>query len=163
MTAYEGPGRPEDPAESARWEAAKHREPSGLFAMSPAVDAAVASVYDGDTIHVHLPLGTKPVLGVDLWAHDVSLRIDGCNARELADPGGKEARDNLRDLLPAGMRIRVSLGRDKYGDRRGANVTLPDGRDLATVLCEEMWAAPWDGRGARPVPPWPRPQIAGLP
>jgi endonuclease YncB( thermonuclease family) len=119
--------------------------------------AVVRDVHDGDTITVDIDLG----LGV--WKHGASLRLYGCNARELKDPGGAEARDNLAALLPVGSRIIVrsykpgrDLPEDKYGGRYDATVALPDGRDLVTLLIAGQWVSPWNGKGARPVPPWPR-------
>jgi endonuclease YncB( thermonuclease family) len=126
--------------------------------MSWRMRATVRNVHDGDTIYGDLDQG----LGV--WNHGASpngmgLRIAGINARELADPGGVEARDYLADLVPVGTLMWVdSLAWDKYAGRIDVNVTLPDGRDLATVLVEGQWAAVWDGKGSRGdhLPPWPR-------
>lgn len=113
--------------------------------------ATVQSVHDGDTITVDVDLG----LGV--WRRGQRVRLDGINARELGVPGGREARDNLAALVPAGSEVALrSVHWDKYGGRIDGAVTLADGRDLAAVLVEGQWAAAWDGSGPRPVPPWPR-------
>jgi endonuclease YncB( thermonuclease family) len=119
--------------------------------------AVVRSVHDGDTITCDVDLG----LGT--WSHGLVLRLYGCNARELTDPGGAEARDNLASLLPLGSRVVVrsyktgrDLPHDKYSGRYDASITLPDGDDLVTLLIAGQWAAAWDGKGAKPVPPWPR-------
>lgn len=86
-----------------------------------------------------------------------SFRILGTNAREVNQPGGLEAISNLMGLLPVGLRVRLdSVKDDKYGGRFLARITLPDGRDLATTLITGQWAAEWNGRGPKPVPPWPR-------
>ena len=125
--------------------------------------ALVATVHDGDTLDVHIDLGTKALLGRALWAHDVPIRLAGCNARELAQPGGPEARDHLAGLLPVGSPAQLSLVTvDKFGGRLDAVVTLPDGSDLVQLLIASNWAAAWDGTGARPVPPWPRPNAPSL-
>jgi hypothetical protein len=50
-----------------------------------------------------------------------------------------------------------SLGPDKYGGRWLGVLTLPDGRDVATQMIRDRYAAPWDGKGTKPVPPWPIP------
>lgn len=120
-------------------------------------NAIVRDVHDGDTITVDIDLG------LHTWKHRISLRLYGCNARELKDPGGAEARDNLAALLPLGSRIVVrshqpdrDLPEDKYGGRYDATVTLLDGSDLVTRLIADQWASPWDGKGTRPVPAWPR-------
>uniref|UniRef100_A0AAU3I7W5 TNase-like domain-containing protein n=1 Tax=Streptomyces sp. NBC_01393 TaxID=2903851 RepID=A0AAU3I7W5_9ACTN len=120
-------------------------------------NAIVTDVHDGDTVTVDLDLG------VDTWKHAFHVRLLGGNARELKDPGGAEAHANLSALLPLGSRVVVlshktghDIEPDKYGGRYLASITLPDGRDLATLLVEQQWLAPWDGKGARPLPPWPR-------
>lgn len=113
--------------------------------------ATVLDVHDGDTI----------TLDVDLGFHchyRTPVRLLGCNARELSDVGGKEARDNLRALLPVGAPVMVSTVKiDKFGGRYDAAITLHDGRDLVALLVATNWCAAWDGTGTRPVPPWPRP------
>jgi endonuclease YncB( thermonuclease family) len=120
--------------------------------------AVVTSVVDGDTIVAEVDLGFHA------WHHG-PFRLAGCNARELHAPGGPEARDHLAALLPPGTPVTIQSTRpgtpvpdDKYAPRYDAAITLPDGRDLVTVLVAEHWAAPWDGRGPAPVPPWPRPE-----
>jgi endonuclease YncB( thermonuclease family) len=122
--------------------------------------AIVRGVHDGDTVTVDLDQGLNE------WRHKLSMRLYGCNARELSQPGGPEARDNLAALLPVGTQVVVhshkvdrDLSPDKYGGRYDAEITLPDGRDLVTLLIEEEWAAAWDGTGTAPVPPWPRTAI----
>jgi len=131
--------------------------------LSAPTSAVVSHVHDGDSLAVSLDLATKPLLGVALWAHDVPIRLAGCNARELAQPGGPEARDNLAALLPAGTAVTVTvLHADKYDPRRDARITLPDGTDLVARLIAEQWLAPWSGSGPKPVPPWPRPEGTAL-
>ena len=119
--------------------------------------AVVTDVHDGDTITVDLDLG------LDTWKHDFHVRLDGGNSRELKQPGGKEARANLSALLPLGSRVVIrshkqgrDVAPDKYGGRYLATVTLPDGRDLVAHLIEQQWLVPWDGKGEKPLPPWPR-------
>jgi endonuclease YncB( thermonuclease family) len=120
-------------------------------------NAVVTDVHDGDTVTVNLDLG------VDTWKHDFHIRLHGGNARELKEPGGKEARANLSALLPVGSQVVVrshKAGRDvdpdKFGGRYLATITLRDGRDVVSHLIEQQWLAPWDGNGPKPLPPWPR-------
>ena len=61
-------------------------------------------------------------------------------------------------LLPAGLWVTVQTFKpDKYGGRYDALITLPDGRDVTTVMCTDGYAAPWNGTGPKPVPLWPLP------
>jgi endonuclease YncB( thermonuclease family) len=128
--------------------------PLRLSAPTPAV---IWAVHDGDTLTALVPLDTKTVIGVPLWA-ELPLRLAGCNARELKDPGGVDARDHLAELLPVGTHVTVVVtGADKYSGRMDGRITLPDGSDLVTVLTADHWVAAWNGTGPKPVPPWPRP------
>jgi micrococcal nuclease len=110
----------------------------------------VVRVQDGDGIDLDVDLGFDT-------HHLGAFRLLGCNARELSQPGGKEARDHLAALLPPGAKVTVrTVKPDKYGGRYLAAVTLADGTDLVTQLIADGWAMPWDGTGPKPVPPWPR-------
>jgi endonuclease YncB( thermonuclease family) len=111
----------------------------------------ILSVVDGDTARADLDLGCT------VWLRGQLLRLNGCNARELHDQGGPEARDNLAALMPPGTVVDVTVvGFDKYSGRLDAQITLPDGRDLVTLLIATGWAAPWNGLGPKPSPIWPR-------
>lgn len=113
--------------------------------------ATVTSVYDGDTFTVLADCG------FEVW-RVVDVRLNGCNARELHDLGGAEARDHVLELMPVGAKVTLTVsGWDKYGDRSDSLVTLPDGRDLTATMIADGYAAVWNGKGAKPVPPWPIP------
>lgn len=136
---------------------------SPLGAAFPrAYPGAVMSVTDGDTLVMLLDRG-----GDDWWR--VSVRLDGVNARELTAPGGREARQHLAGLVAPVSPVSLaelfdgrhtatvrSLRYDKYSGRIDARVLLPDGRDVAQQMVADGFAAAWDGRGPRPVPPWPQ-------
>lgn len=126
--------------------------------------AVVVSVHDGDTVKVFIDRG-----GDDWWL--TNLRLHGCAARELKDPGGPEARDYLTGLL---ARIRPptvadmfqphwqgqceSLSWDKYAGRIQGRLWLPDSPlDVSTLLVRAGFAVVWDGRGVQPKPDWPIP------
>jgi endonuclease YncB( thermonuclease family) len=117
--------------------------------------AYVTAVHDGDTLTVRVDLG------FDTWRVQ-NVRLVGINARELSQPGGREARDHLRSILwPDGVAgdVRVglvSIAYDKYGDRVDGAVLL-GGESLSVRMIADGYAAPWDGRGKAPVPPWPIP------
>lgn len=107
--------------------------------------------HDGDNVRADVDLGC------DAWLMGVSVRLAGGNARELADPGGPEAVANMRAAAPPGARVLLrSLKDDKYGGRLNGRIVMPDGADLTDRLVAGGWMAPWDGRGPKPVPPWPR-------
>lgn len=114
--------------------------------------ATITDVHDGDTVRADVSLG------FDTWRHEQAFRLLSVNAIELRDPGGQEARANLLALLTATPGVILSSVKpDKYGGRYDAHITLPDGVDVSELLIRSGWAAPWTGRGARPLPPWPRP------
>lgn len=114
--------------------------------------ATVVRVIDGDSFVVDVDLEWN-----DLWAHSQEIRLDGCNAREHAEAGGPEATANLRQILKPGMSVTLTnVKPDKYGGRSDARVTLADGHDLTAILISTGWAAPWGGRGLKPIPAWPR-------
>lgn len=111
--------------------------------------AVVTAVHDGDTVTADIDLG----FDVHTIQH---VRLAGCNARELAQPGGPEAAANLTGLLLGKQVVLHTVRPDKFGGRYDAAVTLADGTDLVAELVAQQWAAPWDGTGPKPVPPWPR-------
>lgn len=118
-------------------------------------NATVLSVHDGDTIDVDVDHG--------FYVHQnpVPVRLLGCNAAELGTPGGDAARDNLVALLPAGTPIVLQTAKpDKFAPRWDAAVMYrgSDGRfhELVDDLIAQQWASAWDGKGEKPVPPWPR-------
>jgi len=121
--------------------------------------AVVLEVHDGDTVRVLIDRG-----GDDFWR--TWLRLLGGNTRELAEPGGKEAGDHLRALLApctpttaAGLWAMpvqvVSTSWDKYGGRIDGHLLVPGVGDAMDRMIRDGYAAPWNGRGPRPVVPWP--------
>lgn len=118
--------------------------------------ALINDVHDGDTLYGWVDQG------IGQWnhgaaKHGIGLRLNGCNAIELSQPGGIEARDNLASLVPVGSVVPItSVSRDKYSNRLDVTITLADGTDLVSKLIADGWAAAWDGTGVKPVPAWPR-------
>ena len=110
----------------------------------------VVNVHDGDTVKIDIDHG------MGIWSRDVMLRLIGMAARELKDPGGPEARDHLRDLLPVGSVVTVrSYGWDKYGGRIVGELYLPSGEGARARMIADLYAVPWNGKGPQPRPVWP--------
>lgn len=130
--------------------------------------AVVLVLHDGDTVDLDVTfVGTidagfyQVITTTSTQPH--AFRLFGCNANELADPGGKEARDNLAAMIPIGTQLRLSSVKDdKYGGRWLAILWAknPDGTEYNVVqrLIDTHWAVPWNGNGTKPKPPWPRPE-----
>lgn len=133
----------------------------------------VLEVHDGDTVRIDLDLGVGSRHGdidlgfdVHITGRRLRLREDvrlyGCNAIELSQPGGPAAAAHLAALLPVGTWVSVqTIKADKFGGRYDAKITLADGRDVTTVMCADGYAAAWDGVGPKPVPAWPIPATGG--
>jgi len=102
--------------------------------------AHVRSVYDGDTIRADVDCG------FGIWTANQPLRLLGIDAPELGQPGGKEARDYLRGVLPIGTEVvirTVKDEREKYG-RLLAAISL-NGEDVNLTMIQTGHAKPYDG------------------
>lgn len=115
------------------------------------VPAKVLRVVDGDTFHAVLNRGWH-----DTYRPPKGLRVllDGggkYDAPDNEDPYAKNAaRARARLLLPAGIEVMIaSYELDDFG-RTLCSVTLPDGRDLGTLMFTLGHAKgrPWQG----PIP-----------
>ena len=102
-----------------------------------AVPAVVDYVYDGDTFTGQV------ILSPDILV-DVRVRLRNIDTPEIkrrceADKKmAKQARQVLRDLIPRGTIVDLQKTKDdKYLGRIDANVILPDGRDVATILIKQ--------------------------
>jgi endonuclease YncB( thermonuclease family) len=123
--------------------------------------AVVASDHDGDTYRVDIDQGFGD------WKLGRSLRLARVSCLELWMPGGRETAARLTGILTPGKEIFIrSIKAGKVVDpdtqmsfdRYVFDVTLPDGRDLATLLVRTGWAVWWDGRTKpTPYPAWPIP------
>ena len=83
--------------------------------------ARIAYIYDADTIRLDVDCG------FNVWLHRVPFRLAGIDAPELGTPGGIEARDWLRALLPVGSEV-VAITQKDRGDKYGrmlATLYLP--------------------------------------
>ncbi len=105
--------------------------------------ARVAAIHDGDTFTLDFDLG--------LYVFLVSqkLRLAHANAPELPTDAGKAALRWVQEVMPVGTSVtvvtsKVEGDKEKYG-RWLAQVTLPDGRDLAGALIAAGQAVPYEG------------------
>jgi micrococcal nuclease len=119
--------------------------------MNPALLVAIAlSVTDGDTVRVRVPDWSGTPFGT------ISVRILGIDTPESQKAFakcdkeldlGKVAKDYAKQLVPPNTRVGfVYRGNDKYGGRVLGTLTLPDGRDFATVMVGAGMARPYDGK-----------------
>jgi endonuclease YncB( thermonuclease family) len=111
--------------------------------------ATVVDVHDGDTVRVLIDLGFSVRYAAD-------VRLLGLNAIELGDPGGIEAKAHLQGLLTGPVTV-STVKPDKYGGRYDAVLTTADGANINNKMVADGYAAPWNGAGPKPVPPWPIP------
>ncbi len=119
--------------------------------------ARLISVHDGDTCTLGVSLGFEVSVRV-------TVRALGINAPELATPEGKVAQQAALawltaagagdwPLVIASQKAATPIGPDKFGGRWDALVWRTiDGQELGAALIAAGQAAPWDGKGAKPLP-----------
>lgn len=112
-------------------------------------DATVLHVADGDTVEVTIDAWKDTpffkegirVYGIDTPEH--VLPPAKCSSEVLL---GLNAKAYALTLVKPGDRIKVGFIRvDKYGGRVDATLTLPDGRDWATLMLTGKYARPYFG------------------
>lgn len=127
--------------------------------------AVVLDVVDGDTVHLAVRLRRSRAANGDLGFHvydedgwltvHESFRLEGCDAAEKRTALGRRAIARVVELLPAGSLVTVASKRPKIGQERYgrwlATITTAAGVELPAELIVEGLAAPWDGRGSKPV------------
>lgn len=125
---------------------------------APAWRATIASTYDGDTVRIpSADMGGGVARIPRKGADHLLVRLAGIAARELSMPGGPDARDALAALLPAGTTVTLwDPLLDEYGNRIDAWIVLDSGLNVCDAMVQQQWAAPWNGKGKQPTPPWPR-------
>lgn len=94
--------------------------------------AELRSVFDGDTFRADVRL----LDNIGLFAE--RLRLDGIDAPERYGPGGVEARDALREMLPQTFIVCLSGKRDKYG--RFSTVVLVGERNINAEMVFKGYA-----------------------
>jgi endonuclease YncB( thermonuclease family) len=109
-------------------------------------------VHDGDTVILDLDLGFGIELPGQTWKGktQLSCRVYGINAPELATPEGKEALAYAQTLLSPGDVCSVlSHGWDKFGGRFDGQIQLPDGSDFAQRMLDAGHAKEYYGVGPK--------------
>lgn len=143
-----GPGRAEEPADSAPAESPAN---TTLHSTLPGpFPAQVIKVVDGDTLRasIQIWLGQTTV---------TSIRVRGVDTPELRGKCAEEkdkalqAKAQVSLWAPPDAAIQVlNVQTDKYGGRVVADVLLPDGRLLRDALIEAGLARPYDGTKRQP-------------
>jgi endonuclease YncB( thermonuclease family) len=109
--------------------------------------AAVKKVVDGDTLDLTISLGFRMFT-------EQRVRLLGINAPEHNTPEGKKAIAFVKAWIDEHgpvFTVRTHLDeQEKYG--RFLAVVLTDTSELGQALIDAGLAAPWDGKGPRPVP-----------
>lgn len=108
--------------------------------------AKLVDIHDGDTLTFDLDLGFGIRLPGQNWAGktEISCRVFGINAPELATVAGKASLAFAKTLLMPGDICQVrSHGWDKYGGRFDGEIVMPDGRDFATTMLTNGQAIPF--------------------
>lgn len=113
----------------------------------------MVAVVDGDTIVVrHDRAGLNPAAVKDEVVF--RIRLNGCNAPEKNTPAGNDAKDWMVAACPTGQLVLVApAGAEKYGRVLADVWRSGEDRTLSELAVGAGHAAPWDGRGRRPLPP----------
>lgn len=101
------------------------------------VPAAILDWHDADTATVRADLG---------WGiqYKTRVRIEHCNAPELATPAGKAALAWCHAFLPPGLTVTLTSRKlEKYGRVLGS-LTLPNGQDYCAALIQAGHAVPYE-------------------
>ena len=112
--------------------------------------AQVLTVHDGDTLKLRVDLGFS-------IHDDMTVRLAGINAPELATPEGKAAQAFAEGWVKAhaspNVGVRTQKDRqEKYGRYLATVYDLTDPTaTLNAALLAAGYAQPWDGKGPRPV------------
>lgn len=105
----------------------------------------VASIYDGDTLHVLAPVGEAG------GTYDVKCRLAGINAPELKTPEGQAAKDALVGIVAeTAGKVFCNFGaNEKYGRPLVTLYGAPTKPSINQQLIELGHAHSYDGHGPR--------------
>ena len=112
---------------------------------SYAVPATVDYVLDGDTFSAFVEVAPKTNVAtrVRLINVDTPEMHGACESETVR---ANRARERLMNLAPRGTVVELkNIKDDKYLGRIDANVILPDGRDVGTILIKEKLGRPYSG------------------
>lgn len=96
----------------------------------------IVDIHDGDTFRLVLVIESEAGVGIWPW-----LRLDGCDAFELNEPGGEEAHAWTIAFLAKASHIDVTLFGWSF-DRRVARV-IADNVDMTQAIIAAGHAVPW--------------------
>lgn len=105
-------------------------------AFAYAYSGKAVRIVDGDSLYVRLLLTVDyPHVHIVRYLEPVYLRLAGVDCPETGDPGGPEATEYVRTLLPEGTAVTVLTddAEDSFG-RLLADVALPSGGMLTEAL-----------------------------
>lgn len=112
--------------------------------LAVAWPAVVLDVHDGDTLTVRRTSGDV-----------VKVRLYGVNAPELAQPGGTEARDYLREMLADEETVDVrTMDTDRYGRVVGRVQHGDVDINAALLDAGQAWVYPQYCRSVIPCAEW---------
>lgn len=124
----------------------------------PATLAADRSNVYGGTVHHPHDADTIYCLLWDPLIQTFALtgvRLRGLQGPELRDPGGREVAAAVAGLASPGRPVEVTdVGPYPRPGHITGRLTVA-GVDIGGWLLERGYAVPWDGRGPKPVVPWP--------
>ena len=115
-------------------------------------EATVTRVVDGDTLDLTVDLGFD-------MAVKIRVRLNGIDTPESRTRDLREKRfglmatERVRALIPADHKVIARIHLDQQGKfgRYLANILLPCGRDLATLLVLEHLAVPYHGQNRNDI------------
>lgn len=119
-------------------------------------NSTLVRVKDGDTFVARVSRELDAGFHGTVVAGSIqNFRLNRCAAAPLKTESGAQAKYALAALLALPFTL-TSVGPYKYGDEWMAEVITMGNENVSDVLISEQWAAPWDGNGKQPLPPWPR-------
>ena len=108
-----------------------------LTCSAYAVPAVVDYIVDGDTFSAQVFL--EPTVKITVRVRLINIDTPEMNGKCRREKDlAQRAKNRLGELIPRGTVVELgNIKDDKYLGRIDANVILPDGRDVATILIKQ--------------------------